>query len=243
MSALIGEEMIRFVGLSNFSFAQILEAHNILGNKLGSIQMEYNFLERGVEEVVIPFCNATNTMFIAYTPLCQGTFNKAAPSLSKVAGKYGMSISQVALQWIVRHPSAIAIPKSSSISHTVENISSEKFSLSKEDHDEISHDFSYEVVPISPKDIICKYAGGYEKRIGYRTIEEAIINKNNLVPSPLELARELLITRQMLKPVQVKPTSEQPNKWELINGNGRYWAWVLAFGYSAPIKCTIKKEL
>jgi myo-inositol catabolism protein IolS len=239
MEFLLRTECIRYVGLSNFSFVQILEIYHRLGDKLGAIQMEYNLLERSVENVIIPFCNVTNTLFIAYTPLCQGLFDNGAYSLSKVAGKYGASVHQIALQWIVRHPTTIAIPKSTSIPHMIENVSSEKFSLSKEDYDIISNNFKYNVVKISPKDIVCRYSGGYEKRIGYRTIEEAVRNENGLSPKPLELAWELLLARDMIKPIQIKPSFDCKDKWELTNGNIRYWAWVLAFGDSEPISCVI----
>jgi len=238
MSGLMSRGIIKGIGLSNFSFSKILEVYELIGINLKAIQMEYNILERGVEKTIIPFCDTLNIPFVAYTPLCQGSFNVNARSLTNLVKKHDKSVYQVVLRWILRHSTTIAIPKSSGIKHTIENINSASFDLSEQDCNEIDCDFTYKIEKILPKDIVCKYAGGYEKRVGYTNLKEAFENKNNLIPNPLDLARELLVTKELLKPIQVSWSNEY-NSWELINGNGRYWGWVIAFGDSKPIDSLI----
>lgn len=67
---------IRYVGASNFAAWQLARA-NLLAELRGwspfvSIQPHYNMLERGVEQEVLPYCNAYNVGILPYFPLAGG---------------------------------------------------------------------------------------------------------------------------------------------------------------------------
>jgi diketogulonate reductase-like aldo/keto reductase len=66
---------------------------------------------------------------MAYSPL--GTGNLAQhPSLSLLAAKHGLTAAQLGLAWILRHPNAVAIPKSTQLARIEENWQASQIQLS-----------------------------------------------------------------------------------------------------------------
>lgn len=60
--------VIKNIGVSNFSLAQLEEVkHEIV-----SVQQQYNLLQNFAEKDVLPFCEDNNIGFLAYSPLAQG---------------------------------------------------------------------------------------------------------------------------------------------------------------------------
>jgi aryl-alcohol dehydrogenase-like predicted oxidoreductase len=75
LADLVGEGKVREIGCSNFSAAQLQEAHEAL--KPGapgfvSVQNEYSLLERSPELEVLPECELLDIAFIPYFPLKSG---------------------------------------------------------------------------------------------------------------------------------------------------------------------------
>ena len=75
LADLVGEGKVREIGCSNFSAAQLAEAHEAL--KPGapgfvSVQNEYSLLERSPELEVLPECERLGIAFIPYFPLKAG---------------------------------------------------------------------------------------------------------------------------------------------------------------------------
>lgn len=233
---LLDDGKIRHIGLSNFNMPQILDVYSVFGDSLGAIQMEYNVLERGAEDVIIPFCKAAGILFVAHTPLCQGTFKDLNGTVDALANKYNRTHSQILLRWIIRHKNVIPIPKSTNAEHFYENLDSTSFKMHDSEYDEINYNYYSPPISYFPCDIICGSTGGAEKRTGYTTIEEAVRNDLNFIPSPVDLARELLLTPKLLKPIQIRFNKQNA---ELVSGNLRYWAWVIAFGSTEPIECLV----
>jgi hypothetical protein len=71
---------------------------------------------------------------------------------------------------------------------------------------------------------------------GYKTQEEAIENRYNQKPTPLELSKEITEIGSLSKPLFVH---QHGNVYDLVGGNLRYWAWVLAFGMDKKVDCVI----
>lgn len=236
LQELLNNNKIRSVGVSNFNMQQILEAYSFFGSNLSAVQMEYNIFERGVEETVIPFCKAANILFVAYSPLCQGVVNKNINFFEDLMIKYKKNYYQILLRWVTHNVGIIAIPKSTDKAHLVENIESTSFNMTEIEYSAIDYYYSYKTVEILPKDIVCGNAGGVDGRNGFKSIEEAIENDLNLIPSPVESARELLVTQKLLKPIQVRKTAHGA---VLTSGNLKYWSWIIAFGRNKPIECII----
>lgn len=60
--------VIKNIGVSNFSLAQLEEVkHEIV-----SVQQQYNLLQNFAEKDILPFCEDNNIGFLAYSPLAQG---------------------------------------------------------------------------------------------------------------------------------------------------------------------------
>lgn len=152
MERLVKDGLVRFIGVSNFSVSEMEEAMASLAREeIVSNQVEYSLLERSIERELLPFCEKEKITVIAYSPLGRGKLSEPrgylekykADTLQSLADKYGKTPSQVALNWVVRRPSVIAIPKAIKLEHVRENAGSVGWSMSLEDYEELSRAFSH----------------------------------------------------------------------------------------------------
>lgn len=133
---LIKEKLIRFIGLSNFSVDQFRQAQHYTSNKIVTNQVHYNLLYREPEEELLSFCQKEKIILTAYSPLAEGRLVRGKfPNLDKIAHKYGKTLVQVALRWLIGKPQVIAIPKSSNKEHIDEIIGSLGWNLEKEEQE------------------------------------------------------------------------------------------------------------
>jgi aryl-alcohol dehydrogenase-like predicted oxidoreductase len=76
MDELVGEGLVRYVGVSNFAAWQVCEALNICTcrglSDVVSVQPMYNLLMREIETELLPFCAEYNLATMAYNPLAGG---------------------------------------------------------------------------------------------------------------------------------------------------------------------------
>src|SRR4051794_12811739 len=72
MSELVDEGKVRCLGVSNFDARQLREAHDAAGDRLVSIQNEYNLLERGIEADVTAECERLGIGILPFFPLASG---------------------------------------------------------------------------------------------------------------------------------------------------------------------------
>jgi hypothetical protein len=79
-------------------------------------------------------------------------------------------------------------------------------------------------------------SGGEDPKQVYYSINEAIANKFNSIPSPLELSEELGLAKELPKPIYIKVIND---KYCIVGGSIRYWGWVIAFGMHSEIPCII----
>lgn len=244
MEQLLKEGKIRYVGVSNFSPKELKEAKaSIFEDEIVSVEVEYNLFDRTIENSLLPYCESEGITTIAYSPLDQGKIasgDKRIKTLQKIANKYNRTMAQVALNWLISHPSVIAIPKSANPEHIKENAAATDFVLLDEDFREISKIFTQECVHV-PVDKIRVILGGQGNRQVYQTVEEAIENKLGFVPSPEDLAHDIL-RGEVLKPVRVMRSTDKIRNYDfdLIEGRIRYWAWVIAYNEKEPIPVYIR---
>ena len=134
LAALKREGKVRWVGVSNFSVAQMKRAQAIA--PITSLQPPYSLIRRGIEADILPFCLQEGIGVIVYAPMASGlltgamTRERAAglpsndwrrqspefnePNLSRnlelverlrtVGERYGRSAGEVAVAWTLRHP-------------------------------------------------------------------------------------------------------------------------------------------
>jgi aryl-alcohol dehydrogenase-like predicted oxidoreductase len=76
MRELVREGLVRSIGCSNFSAAQLAEADELArtsdGPRFVAVQNEYNLLERNAEEDVLPLAREVGVAFVPYFPLASG---------------------------------------------------------------------------------------------------------------------------------------------------------------------------
>jgi diketogulonate reductase-like aldo/keto reductase len=112
---------IRHWGVSNFDTADMVELAGISdGRNVQTDQVLYNLLRRGVEYDLLPWCRERALPVMAYSPVEQGVL-AGDGRLTKIAERYGVSRSQIALAWVLRQDGVIAIPKASRPDHVRDN--------------------------------------------------------------------------------------------------------------------------
>ena len=220
---------IKHIGICNFTYDQIIECYDILDGNLDAIQMEYNLSNRYCEKDIIPFCEQNGILFASYSPLNKGNLNFEDGILNDLSIKYNKTIAQIILMWVTHKKNIMAIVKSSNLNHIDENIGCINSKLHSFDYELMSSNFATTTIKVLPSKM--EFDGSV-----YKTIDEAVENRFDLYPSPQELSRELKISKTLSKPVYVEMNND---KFKLVGGNVRYWAWVLAFGYDTEIDCIV----
>lgn len=137
MEELVDAGKVRFIGVSNFSVAQMKEAQASMSKyKIVSNQVRYSLVVRGIESELLPYCQEDRITVIAYSPLARGMYALRARdrhgALAKVAQTTGGTEAQVALNWCVRKDPVVAIPKTDSVERVGENCGSSGWRLSEE---------------------------------------------------------------------------------------------------------------
>jgi myo-inositol catabolism protein IolS len=137
MNKLKEQGKIRAIGVSNFSRVQLEEAAQY--GQIDSLQPPYSLFWRLVEKDAMPYCVENHISILAYSSMAQGLltgkfgpdheFDKgdhraknrlfqtdnykrvqqALDSLRPISEALGVSLSQLALAWVISHPGTCAI--------------------------------------------------------------------------------------------------------------------------------------
>ena len=127
---------IRFVGLSEVTVEQIEQARKTV--QIVSVQNEYNLGNRK-SEAVLDYCAQQGLGFIPWFPLAAGEIARPGSALDRAANKFGATVSQLALAWLLhRSPVLLPIPGTSSVAHLEENQGAASIRLSDAEWAEIS---------------------------------------------------------------------------------------------------------
>jgi aryl-alcohol dehydrogenase-like predicted oxidoreductase len=119
--------LIRHIGLSNVTAAQIAEAQAI--TDVVCVQNNYNLAHRH-DDALIDNLARQGIAYVPFFPL--GGFTPLqSTTLSAVAGQLGVKPMQVALAWLLhRSPNILLIPGTSSVAHLGENLAAGRLTLS-----------------------------------------------------------------------------------------------------------------
>lgn len=137
---------IRSWGVSNFDEGDLDEALSIAGKgKIACNQVLYHLRERAIEHAVIPWCEKNGVAVVAYSPFGQSAFpSPTSPGgkvLEDIASKRGVTPRQIALAFLTRKESVLAIPKASKVAHAEENAGAGDLKLSAAEIAEIDKAF------------------------------------------------------------------------------------------------------
>jgi diketogulonate reductase-like aldo/keto reductase len=137
MEEMVDGGLIRYIGVSNFSLKQMVEANDSLKKyRLASTQMPYNLADREMEKEILPYCRKEDMALLAYFPLGHGRLASSGV-LSSIGQKYGKTAPQVALNWLLSQENVFPIPRASTREHVMENMESAGWRMSAEDRSEI----------------------------------------------------------------------------------------------------------
>ena len=126
---------IRAWGVSNFNVGQMEELFRVPhGSRCATNQVPYSLNRRSIERDVLPWCEQHHMPVMAYSPL--GGDNNLVigdRTLAQIGTSHGCSAAAVALAWVMRSGSVIAIPESGSPEHVKENAAALSIALTPQD--------------------------------------------------------------------------------------------------------------
>jgi aryl-alcohol dehydrogenase-like predicted oxidoreductase len=167
MRRLQDADIVRHVGVSNFSVDRWANAETVLGRPVATNQVHFSLLYRKPDDANVPYAQAQGRVVIAYSPLEQGVLGgrydathlppgparrnnplclpenleRATPlieTLRRVATAHDATPAQVALAWLVRKPNVVAIPGASSLEQLRHNVAAADLDLSDDEADELT---------------------------------------------------------------------------------------------------------
>ena len=121
--------LVRHIGLSNVTRAQVAEGRNIC--EIVCVQNQYNLAHRG-DDALIDGLALDGIAYVPFFPL--GGFTPLQSSaMSEAAQRLGATPMQVALAWLLRRsPNILLIPGTSSVTHLQENLAAAELRLPDE---------------------------------------------------------------------------------------------------------------
>ncbi|MFM0603365.1 aldo/keto reductase family oxidoreductase [Paraburkholderia sediminicola] len=121
--------LVRHIGLSNVTAAQVAEARGIV--EIVCVQNHYNLVHRD-DDALVDELAGEGIAYVPFFPL--GGFTPIQSSaLSTIAQTIGATPMQVALAWLLhRAPNILLIPGTSSLGHLRENMQAARLSLTDE---------------------------------------------------------------------------------------------------------------
>ena len=135
---LVTSGKIRSWGVSNFDHDDLDELLHIAGpGTIACNQVLYHLQERAIEHAVIPWCEENGVAVVAYSPFGHNEFpsprSRGGEVLQAIAEAHRATPRQVALAFLTRAPSVLAIPKASSAEHAADNAAAGALKLSASD--------------------------------------------------------------------------------------------------------------
>ena len=88
MEKLVDDGKVRFIGVSNFSVRDLINAQaGLAKQRIVANQVRYSLIERTIEGGLLQYCQKNSITVIAYSPLATGLGNIRAADPKGVLGK------------------------------------------------------------------------------------------------------------------------------------------------------------
>jgi pyridoxine 4-dehydrogenase len=125
------EGLIRHVGLNEVGIDDIEAARKLF--PVATVRNEYNLIDRN-SEAVLEYCENHGIGPIPWFPLAAGDLTRPGSALAGIARRLRLTMSQVALAWILRRSKVmLPIPGTSQPDHLVQNVGAAEVHLSHAD--------------------------------------------------------------------------------------------------------------
>lgn len=115
---LVDEDLVRSVGVSNFSVDRMQRTITLLDAPLLTNQVEYHAYKS--QESLLEYCRQEDVLLTAYSPLAEGRL-VTDPLLEEIGARYGKTAAQIAIRWLIQQEGVVTIPKASTGIHLREN--------------------------------------------------------------------------------------------------------------------------
>lgn len=130
LMSLRAEGLIRHLGVSNVTAAQVAQARTIAD--IVCVQNLYNIAARD-DDPLVDACAQAGIAYVPFFPV-GGYRPLTAEHLTTVADRLGATAPQVALAWLLaRSPNIVLIPGTSSLAHLEQNIAAGQLRLTDDD--------------------------------------------------------------------------------------------------------------
>jgi diketogulonate reductase-like aldo/keto reductase len=155
MEKLVSDNLVKFIGVSNFNLKEIQEAEQALQNEsIACNQVLYNLGYRAIEKRIVPYCTKQGIAVVGYSPFGHGNFYSPQSTKGKllveIANRHGRTPRQVTLNFLSMHSNIFTIPKTSQPERARENsqsVDDGDWKLTDKDIEEINRAF-----PVSDRD-------------------------------------------------------------------------------------------
>ena len=149
MEKLVSENLVKFIGVSNFSLNELQKAEQVLQNeRIACNQVLYNLGYRVIEKRILPYCAKQEIAVVGYSPFGHGNFYSSQSTKGKVLEEiasrhHGHTPRQVALRFLSLKSNVFTIPKTIHPQRVRENIQSidKNWSLTEKDIEELDKVF------------------------------------------------------------------------------------------------------
>jgi len=224
-------------GVCNFSIQEIKELRQKMPNlKILTNQIELNLTNLSDLETTN---NQESLTMLAYGVLLQGKITSRSKQYSEIfeyGRNHGISPAAVAVGVILAQENQIMpILKISSIDHLNDIMRLFEGNLDSTELLNLGSNFRSEIRYVDPDRIILI---GDKFRRPYITLEDALLNREHLFPSPVSLAARILKLGKVL-PLKVRRAEGdtfQIDYYDPFDQIKKYWAWRIAYpGYDVPV--------
>jgi diketogulonate reductase-like aldo/keto reductase len=138
LNEMVEKKLVRYLGVSNFGLEELQKSQELAASPIVTNQVPYSIKERRyVRNKVLEYCQVSGCILTAYSPLKDGVLSDNV--VRGIAKQYGATPAQVALNWLIRQPKVITIPKSANLNHLEENLHTLDLELSPEDVDRLNY--------------------------------------------------------------------------------------------------------
>lgn len=129
MKQLLGQQKIKFIGVSNFP-VELVEISKKEIPEVICNQVEYHpFLDQGA---LLKALRKHNMFLTAYSPLARNRVFKNK-TIQEIGAKYSKTAGQVVLRWLIEQENVVAIPKAAKKKHAESNFNIFDFQLNESD--------------------------------------------------------------------------------------------------------------
>ena len=140
MNELVGEKIVRAIGVSNFAPERLRRACRATSVPFALHQYHYNLAVREVEPEILGICRETGSVLQAWRPVRD---LKEAPVTSELCRKYSVTLAQLALGWLLNQPGVAVITAMRNPRHLGETLAALKLELTREEMRRLSEEYPF----------------------------------------------------------------------------------------------------